>query len=539
MAGKIILHGEEARTKIRDGVNKLANTVGITLGPKGRNVIFDRGFGSPIVTNDGATIAKEIELEDKFENLGAQVVKEVATKTEDVAGDGTTTATVLAQFMVNEGFKLTTSGANPMAIRAGIEKAVKAAVEILKKESKPVAGKGDIEKVATISAGDTEVGKLIADVMDKVGRNGVITVEESKGLGYETEVVEGMQFDQGYISSYFVTDAGRMESSVEDPYILLTDKKISAIQDILPLLEEMASTGKKDLVIIAEDIEGEALATLVVNKLRGVLNALAIKAPGFGDRRKEMLEDIAILTGGQVASEDLGVELKNVKMDMLGKARKIVSDKDKTTVIAGKGAAQAIKDRVAQIEVQIGKTTSDYDKEKLEERKAKLSGGVGVIKVGAATEVEQKARQHKVEDAVQATKAAVEEGIVAGGGAALLDCKEVVSKIVLDGDEQLGVAIISRALEEPLRKIVANAGGSPDKVIEDLKNMKSGSGYDAVTAQYGSMLEAGILDPVKVTRSALENAASAASTLLTAESGVVEAPKKEDKTSPMPSPEEY
>lgn len=540
MAGKLILHGDEARSKIRDGVNKLANTVGITLGPKGRNVIFDRGFGSPTVTNDGATIAKEIELEDKFENLGAQVVKEVATKTEDVAGDGTTTATVLAQFMVNEGFKLSASGANPQALRAGIEKAVNTAVDVLKKESKPVAGKGDIEKVATISADSPEVGKLIADIMDKVGRDGVITVEESKGLAFETEVVEGMQFDQGYISPYFVTDGSRMESAVEDPYILLTDKKISAIQDILPLLEEMASTGKKDLVIVAEDVEGEALATLVVNKLRGVLNALAIKAPGFGDRRKEMLEDIAILTSGQVASEDLGVELKNVKMDMLGRARKIVSDKDKTTVIDGKGSVSAIKDRVAQIEVQIKKTTSDYDKEKLEERKAKLSGGVGVVKVGAATEIEQKSRQHKVEDAVQATKAAVEEGIVSGGGVALLDVKSVVEKVEGNGDdEKLGVQIVSKALEAPLRLIVKNAGASADKVIEDLRTSKKGTGYNAVTGEYTNMVEAGILDPVKVVRSTLENAASAASMLLTAEAGVVEAPKKEDKTPPMPSPEEY
>lgn len=528
MSAKAILFSEESRQALRRGVNTLADSVKITLGPKGRNVVLDKGFGSPVITNDGVTIAKEIELENKFENLGVQIVKEVAEKTNDVAGDGTTTATLLAQWIINDGIKNIAAGANPMEVRRGIEKGVEAVVKTLKAAAKPIAGKAEIAQVATISANDLEIGGIIAEVMDLVGRDGAITVEESQTLGMEKEVVEGMQFDEGFISQYMMTDAARQESVIESPFILITDKKISAIADILPILENLAQSGKKDLVIIAEDVEGEALATLVVNKLRGVLNVLAIKAPGFGDRRKDMLQDIAVLTGGQVVSEDLGIEMKNVTADMLGRARKLIADKDKTTIIEGKGKESDVKARIAQIKAQIEKTTSDFDREKLQERLAKLSGGVGIIKVGAATEVEQKEKQHRVEDAVSATKAAVEEGIVAGGGVALVDAISALTSLQLTADEQIGVVILRRALEEPLRQIAANAGKDGGVVVEQVRRMEKGIGYDASNDRFIDMIKAGVIDPLKVTRSALQNAASAAAMLLTTEAAVVEKPKKEE-----------
>lgn len=540
MAAKLIKFSDEARERIRAGVNKLADTVKITLGPKGRNVVLEKSFGPPTVTNDGVTIAEEISLEDKFENIGAQTVKEVAKKTNDVAGDGTTTATLLAQTIINEGFKNVVAGANPQAIRRGIEKSVAVLVEALKKNAKKISGKDDIAHVASISANDQTIGNLIAEVMEKVGRDGVITVEEGKTLGMEYELVEGMQFDQGYISAYFVTDTGRMEAALEDPYVLLTDKKISAIADILPLLEELAGGGRKTLLIIAEDVEGEALATLVVNKLRGVFNALAVKAPGFGDRRKEMLQDIAVLTGGTVISEDLGIELKNAKVDMLGRARKVVADKEKTTIIGGAGKSDEIKSRVKQIDVQIAKTTSDYDKEKLEERKAKLAGGVGVIKVGAATEVEQKEKQHRVEDAVQATKAAVEEGIVPGGGVAFVDVMKTLDDLKLPEEEMVGVKILRKSLEEPMKQIAENAGFDGGVILEEAKVKERGVGFDAMKGEFVNMYEAGIIDPLKVTRSALQNAASAAAMLLTTEAVVVEKPEPKAPAAPPPGGmEEY
>lgn len=530
---KQILFAEEARQAIKRGVNTLADAVKVTLGPKGRNAVLDKGFGSPVITNDGVTIAKEIELEDKFENLGAQIVKEVANKTNDIAGDGTTTATLLAQTIINEGMKNIAAGANPMTIRRGIEKGVEAIVESLKKAAQPVSSKEAMTQVASISANDPAIGQLIAEVMEKVGKDGAITVEESQTLGFESDVVEGMQFDQGYISQYMMTDTARQETIIEQPHLLLTDKKISSIQDILPLLEEMAKGGKKDIVIIGEDVEGEALATLVVNKLRGVLNVLAIKAPGFGDRRKEMLQDIAIVTGGQVVSEDLGIELKNVTFDMLGRARKIVADKDKTTIIEGAGSPDKIKDRIEQIKLQIEKTTSEYDREKLQERLAKLAGGVGVIKVGAATEVEQKEKQHRVEDAVSATKAAVEEGIVAGGGVALVDAIRALDEVKTDGDELVGLKILRRSLEEPLRQIASNAGKDGGVIIEAVRKLEKGIGYDAAQDRFINMIGAGIIDPLKVTRSAIQNAASAAAMLLTMETAVTEKP---DKKAPPMSP---
>lgn len=530
---KQILFAEEARQAIKRGVNTLADAVKVTLGPKGRNAVLDKGFGSPVITNDGVTIAKEIELEDKFENLGAQIVKEVANKTNDIAGDGTTTATLLAQIIINEGMKNIAAGANPMTIRRGIEKGVEAIVESLKKAAQPVSSKEAMTQVASISANDPAIGQLIAEVMEKVGKDGAITVEESQTLGFESEVVEGMQFDQGYISQYMMTDTARQETVIEQPHLLLTDKKISSIQDILPLLEEMAKGGKKDIVIIGEDVEGEALATLVVNKLRGVLNVLAIKAPGFGDRRKEMLQDIAIVTGGQVVSEDLGIELKNVTFDMLGRARKIMADKDKTTIIEGAGSPDKIKDRIEQIKLQIEKTTSEYDREKLQERLAKLAGGVGVIKVGAATEVEQKEKQHRVEDAVSATKAAVEEGIVAGGGVALVDAIRALDEVKADGDELVGLKILRRSLEEPLRQIASNAGKDGGVIIEAVRKLEKGIGYDAAQDRFINMIGAGIIDPLKVTRSAIQNAASAAAMLLTMETAVTEKP---DKKAPPMSP---
>jgi len=530
---KKILFDEEARNKIKKGANILANTVKTTLGPKGRNVALDQKFGAPNITNDGVTIAKEIELEDPFENLGAQAVKEAASKTNDVAGDGTTTATLLAQIMINEGLRNITAGANPIILRHGIEKGVKKIVERLKKDSKEINSKEEIAQVASISAASKEVGDLIAEVMDMVGKDGVVTVEESQTLGYEKEVVEGMQFDQGYISPYMITDTERMEAVIDDPYILITDKKISALNDILPLLEKMNQAGKKDLVIIAEEVDGEALATLIVNKLRGVFNPLAVKAPGFGDNRKEMLEDIAVLTGGQVISEDMGLKLENTELDQLGRARRVVSNKDETTIIEGKGKEANIKARINQIKGQIETTSSEFDKEKLQERLAKLSGGVAVIKVGAATEVELKEKKDKLDDALAATKAAVEEGIVPGGGTALVSAISELDNVKTENeDEKIGLKILKRALEEPLRQIAENAGKEGlvilDQVKKGLKENKN-FGYDALNDEYGDMIAKGIVDPTKVTRSALQNAASVAATLLTTEAIVADLPEKESK----------
>lgn len=528
---KEINFSEEARKKLQSGVNKLADTVKVTLGPKGRNVVLDKGFGAPTITNDGVTIAKEIELENKFEDMGAQLIKEVAQKTNDVAGDGTTTATLLAQSMINSGLRNVAAGANPMAIKNGIDKASKVVVETIKKNAKEVSGKSEISQVASISAANQEIGDLIAEVMDTVGKDGVITVEESNTFGMEREVVEGMQFDNGFVSHYMVTDSARMVAEFENPKILLTDKKISSIQEILPLLESLAASGQKELVIIAEDVEGEALATLVVNKLRGTFNVLAVKAPGFGDRRKEMLEDIAVLTGGTVISEDTGTKWESVTVEMLGAARKVTADKDKTTIVDGKGEANKIKARVEAIRKQIAASTSDYDKEKLEERMAKLAGGVGVIKVGAATDVELKEKKHRVEDAVEATKAAIEEGIVPGGGAALIDAIPELKSLNLEGDEAIGAEIVCRALEEPMRMIAQNAGIDGGVVIEKVRNMNPGEGYNAATGEYGDMIKFGIIDPAKVTRSALQNAASVAAMFLTTEAVVAEKP---EKNPPMP-----
>lgn len=529
---KQIAFSEDARKKLQSGINQLADTVKVTLGPKGRNVVLDKGFGAPTITNDGVTIAKEIDLENKYEDMGAQLIKEVASKTNDVAGDGTTTATLLTQAIVNEGLKNVAAGANPMEIRHGIEKATERVVATIKKNSKEVSGKEEIAQVASISAGDPEIGKLISEVMDMVGKDGVITVEESNTLGFEKEVVEGMQFDSGYISHYMVTDASSMKAVLENPYILLTDKKISTIQEILPLLESMAQAGKKELVIVAEDIEGEALATLVVNKLRGAINVLAVKAPGFGDRRKEMLEDIAIVTGGKVISEDTGSKLEDTKIEMLGQARKVESDKENTTIVEGKGNKSDIDARIKQIKKQIEKTSSDYDKEKLEERLAKLSGGVGVIKVGAATEVELKERKYKVEDAVEATKAATEEGIVAGGGVAFVDAIVELNNLSASGDIAIGIEIIKKALEMPMRQIAENAGVEGSIVINTVRKMKAGEGYDAQAEKYGDMIEFGIVDPAKVSRSAIQNAASVAALVLTTEALVAEKPEKNPPAPP-------
>lgn len=523
---KQIKFSDEGRLKLQKGVNKLADTVKVTLGPKGRNVVLDKSFGAPTFTNDGVTIAKEIELEDKFEDMGAQLIKEVASKTNDVAGDGTTTATILAQAMVNEGLKNVAAGANPMELRHGIEKATNKVVEIIKQNSKEISGKNEIAQVATVSAGDKEIGNMISEVMDLIGKDGVITVEESNTFGLEKEVVEGMQFDNGYISPYMITDTSSMKAVLENPYILLTDKKISSISEILPILEQITQSGKKDIVIIAEDIDGEALTTLVLNKLRGTINVLAIKAPGFGDRRKEMLTDIAILTGGQVISSDLGQKLEDIKLEMLGTARKVESDKDNTVIVEGKGDKEALKSRVSQIKKQIEKTTSDFDKEKLNERLAKLSGGVGVIKVGAATETELKEKKYKVEDAVEATKAAIEEGIVSGGGVALVDAICELKNIDADGEEIVGVEIVRKALEAPMRQIAENAGIEGSIVIETVKKMNAGEGYNALTGEYGNMIAFGIIDPAKVTRSALQNAASIAALILTTEAVVAEKPEK-------------
>lgn len=525
---KDILHSEDARKKLKDGVDKLANTVKTTLGPKGRNVVLEKKYGSPMVTNDGVTIAKEIELEDPFENMGAQVVREVASKTNDMAGDGTTTATVLAQAIMEEGVKNVAAGANPMAVRRGIEKATRVVVKELNEMAKPVKAKEEIANVATISAGDTEVGKLIAEVMETVGEDGIVTVEESQTLGLEKEVVEGMQFDKGYVSPYMVTDTARMEAVYENPQILITDKKISSIQEILPLLEQLAQEGKKELVIIAEEVEGEALTTLVLNKLRGTFNALAIKAPAFGDRRKAMLEDIAILTGGQVITEELGLKLEDATLEMLGEARKVIATKDNTTVVEGKGSEAQIKERTAQIRAQIAETTSEYELEKLQERVAKLEAGVAVIKVGAATEVELKEKKLRIEDAINSTKAAVAEGIVPGGGAALAKISRRLEDVkTSDAEEAVGVKIVSKALEAPLRQIAANAGISDIAVILEAVSKADSMGWDFAKNEQVDMLKAGIIDPVKVTKSALVNATSAVSMLLTTEAAVVDIPEKE------------
>jgi len=526
---KQIKFDEQARAALKRGVDKLANAVKVSLGPRGHNVILDKGYGSPIVTNDGVTIAKEIELEDKFENVGAQLLQEVASKTNDVAGDGTTTATVLAQALIQEGFKNLAAGANPQALRHGIEKGVVAVVEALKKMAKPVASKEEIAQVAAISANDAEVGAVIAEAMEKVGKDGVITVEESQGLTMEKEFVEGMQIDKGYVSAYMVTNADRMEAVYEDPYILVTDRKIAAVHDILPLLEKIAQTGKKELVIVAEEVEGEALATFVVNNLRKTFNTLAVKAPGFGDRRKEMLQDIATLTGATVVSEDLGLKFENVGMEVLGGAHKVIATKENTTFVNGKGDQAKIKDRIANIRKEIERSDSDFDKEKLQERLAKLAGGVAVIKVGAATETEMKERKYKVEDALHATKAAVEEGIVVGGGVALVRAMKALEKLQLSAEEKVGVQILLKALEEPLKQIAENAGKDGAVVVDDVKRNEGNYGYNGATDTFEKdLMKAGVVDPVKVTRSALQNAASIAVMFLTTEAVVTDLPEKKD-----------
>ena len=524
---KLIKSGEEARKALEVGVNTLADTVKVTLGPKGRNVVLDKKFGAPLITNDGVTIAKEIELPDPFENMGAQLVREVSTKTNDVAGDGTTTATLLAQAMIREGLKNLAAGANPIVMKKGMAKAVETAVEAIKANSQKVNGTDDIARVGTVSSGDEFIGKLIAEAMEKVSADGVITIEESKTAETYSEVVEGMMFDRGYITPYMVTDTEKMEAVVDDAYILITDKKISVISDILPILEQLVQSGKK-LVIIAEDVEGEALSTLIVNRLRGTLNVVCVKAPGFGDRRKEMLQDIAILTGGQVISEELGYELKSATVDMLGRARQVKVTKENTTIVDGSGDKQAIKDRVSQIRAQIAVTTSDYDKEKLQERLAKLAGGVAVIKVGAATETEMKEKKLRIEDALNATRAAVEEGIVAGGGTAYVNAVPAVEKLIgkVEGDEKTGVKIIVNALQEPVRQIAKNAGVDGSVVLEKIKSSrKVGYGFDAYKEVYCDMIGAGIVDPAEVTRSALENAASVSSMVLTTEALVADKPE--------------
>jgi chaperonin GroEL len=531
---KQIEFSERARSGLMTGVNKLANTVKVTLGPKGRNVALDKGFGAPTITNDGVTIAKEIELKDKFENMGAQLLQEVATKTNDVAGDGTTTATVLAQAIVTEGIKNVAAGANPMMIRRGIERGVDAVVKKLAAISTQIKTQEERAQVASISADDEKVGKLIAEVMEQVGQNGVVTVEEGQTLGLDKEVVEGMQFDNGYISPYMITNSARMEAVMENPMILITDKKISSIQEILPLLEKLAQAGKKNFVIIAEDVEGEALATLIVNKLKGVFHTLAVKAPGFGDRRKEMLADIAALTGGTVISEDVGLKLDKTEITHLGQAHKVVADKDNTTVIDGKGDKKTIDERIDQVKKQLDATDSEFDREKLQERLAKLSGGVGVIKVGAATETELEEKKHRIEDAVSATKAAVEEGIVPGGGVALVRAISALNDVKAKGDETVGVRILRRALEEPLRQIAANAGQDGAVVLSEVQKRDGNYGYNAAEDKYEDLVKAGIIDPTKVTRSALQNAASVAAMLLTTEAAVSDLPEKKE-TPAMPA----
>jgi chaperonin GroEL len=530
MAAKIITFTEDARRALERGMDQLANAVRITLGPKGRNVVLEKKWGAPTITNDGVSIAKEIELEDPEEKVGAELVKEVAKKTDDVAGDGTTTATVLAHAMVKEGLRNVAAGANPMALKRGIETAVDRAVEAIKNQAKEIEDKDEIAHVAAISAGDADIGQQIAEAMDKVGKDGVITVEESQTFGMELELVEGMRFDKGYISPYFVTDPERMEAVLEEPYVLLANSKISAVKDLLPVLEKVMQSGKP-LVIIAEDVEGEALATLVVNKIRGTFKSAGVKAPGFGDRRKAMLQDMAILTGGQVISEEVGLKLENTTPDMLGKARKVVVTKDETTIVEGGGSEDEIKGRINQIKGEIDKTDSDYDREKLQERLAKLAGGVAVIKVGAATEVELKEKKHRIEDAVQTTKAAVEEGIVPGGGVALLNAQAALEKVDLDGDEATGARIVTKALEEPIKQIAENAGMEGGVVVEKVRSLGNGQGLNADTGDYGDMLKAGIVDATKVTRSALQNAASIAALFLTTEAVVAEKPEK-----PAPAP---
>ena len=529
---KLIKRGEDARKALETGVNTLADTVKITLGPKGRNVVLDKKYGAPLITNDGVTIAKEIELDDPFENMGAQLVKEVSTKTNDVAGDGTTTATLLAQAMIGEGLKNLAAGANPIVVKKGMAKAVEAAVAEVKKQAKTVDGSKDIARVGAVSSGDEEIGKLIADAMEKVSADGVITIEESKTAETYSEVVEGMQFDRGYITPYMATDMEKMEAVVDDAYILITDKKISVISDILPLLEQLVQSGKK-LLIIAEDVEGEALSTLIVNRLRGTLNVVCVKAPGFGDRRKEMLQDIAVLTGGTVVSEEVGLELKTADISLLGRARQVKVTKENTTIVDGAGDSQAIKDRVAQIRSQIANTTSDYDKEKLQERLAKLAGGVAVIKVGAATETEMKEKKLRIEDALNATRAAVEEGVVAGGGTIFVNVIPAVEALVdgVEGDEKTGVRIVAKALEAPIRQIAANAGLDGSVILEKVRSGEKGYGFDAYKEEYCDMVASGIIDPAKVTRSALENAASVAGMVLTTESLVADKPEP-----PAPAP---
>ncbi len=541
---KQLVFSEEARRNLKIGVDILANAVKTTLGPKGRNVALDKKWGAPTITHDGVTVAKEIELQDPYQNMGAQLLKEAATKTNDVAGDGTTTATVLAQAIVNEGLKNIAAGANPMLLKRGIEQAAQAVAKAIRDMAIEVETREDIAHVAAISANDRQIGELIAEVMDKVGKDGVITVEESKGLEFETEYVEGMQFDRGYISPYFVTNPERMEAVLEDPYILIHEKKISAAQDLVPLLEKLLQVGKRELLIIAEDVEGEALATLVLNKLRGVLNVVAVKAPGFGERRKRMLEDIAILTGGQVISEELGRKLENVRIDDLGRADKVVVTKDDTTIVGGKGDEKAIKGRIEQIRAEIERATSDYDREKLQERLAKLAGGVAIIRVGAATEVELKEKKHRVEDALSATRAAVEEGIVPGGGVALLNAVEALEKLEkeLNGDILTGVKIVRRALEEPMRQLAENAGYDGAVIVEGVRRKQAEEknkniGFDVLKEDYVDMIKAGIIDPAKVTRSAMENAASIAAMILTTEALITDIPEKE-KT-PTPAGGEY
>ena len=533
---KDILHAEDARKRLKEGVDKLANTVKATLGPKGRNVILDKKFGGPQITNDGVTIAKEIELADPFENMGAQVVREAADKTNDVAGDGTTTATVLTQSIVEEGIKNVAAGANPIAIRRGIEKATDTVVTALDKIAKPVKTSEEIANVATISAGDPAVGQLIAEIMNEIGENGIVTVEEGQTMGLEKEVVEGMAFDKGYVSPYMVTDTARMEAVYENAPILITDKKISAVSDLLPLLEKLAAEGRKDLVIIAEDVDGEALTTLILNKLRGTFNTLAIKAPAFGDRRKAELEDIAILTGGQMVTDEVGIKLEDVEIEMLGEARKVIADKENTTIVDGKGTAAALKTRIAQIKAQMDNITSEYDLEQTQRRLAKLEAGVGVIKVGAATEVELKEKKLRIEDAINSTKAAVAEGIVAGGGVALLKARKDLSKLTLDEEEMIGVRIIEKALEAPIRQIAANAGIADVAVILDTITGSADvkTGWDFSKNEKADLLARGIIDPVKVTKSALVNSASAAAMLLTTEAAVVDIPEKDAPAAPAP-----
>jgi chaperonin GroEL len=535
MSAKQILYSEQSRQALRRGVDKLANAVKVTLGPKGRNVVIDKGYGAPTITKDGVTVAKEISLEDKFENLGAELVKEVASKTNDVAGDGTTTATVLAQAIIGEGMKAVAAGANPVALKRGIDRAVAAVVEGLKTVAKEIKTHEEIEQVASISANDKEIGKQIAEAMKEVSKEVkdikeiVITVEEAQTFGLSREVVKGMRFDRGYVAPYMVTDPARMEAEYSDPYILITDRKVSSVEEILPLLEKIIAAGRKDLVIIAEEIEGQALTTLVLNKLRGSFNTLAVKAPGFGDRRKEMLEDVAVLTGGRVISEDVGLKLENVELSDLGRARKVASSKDTTTIVEGKGAEAKVKERVAQIKAMMAKTESEFDKEKLQERLAKLAGGVAVIKVGAATETEMKEIKQRIEDAVSATKAAVEEGIVVGGGVALVRTLPALDKLAAEGDEKIGVNILRKALTAPIRQIADNAGKDGSVIIEELKKVSGNTGYNAAEDRYEDLVAAGIIDPTKVTRTALQNAASIAALLLTTEAAVCDAPKKEEK----------